>query len=213
MSVLHITATQTALKIPSDGRGAACSYRAGSNAANTTYSTVTVNGIVVPTVTDANATPWNQAYQGHAAGAFANIVAGDLIVTAGGFYGVVASKTAPGTVTLREPWRHMTDVGKDGQLPVDATQCAVFSPSILAGSKSTKNYLRYATVTLAAAATFSVLTAGGATILPAHAVLAGTLTPHNVSLGEDTGTAFRGPFGVLCSAATINLEIYFDLNG
>lgn len=213
MSIVHVIANQTRLAIPSDGKGGVCTLRGASTAANTTYSTTTVDGLIVPTVTDANATPFNATYQGHPAGAFANIAAGDLIVTADGYYGTVASKTAPGTVTLREPWRHMTNVAQDGRIPAAAGACAVFSPSILAGCRSPKNYIRHAVILLAAAATYQVLTAGGAVILPAQTVAAGKPTPDHVTLGGDTGVQFRGPFGVLCSATTIQLELVFDLNG
>lgn len=223
MSHAAITANQTRLAIPSDGKGGLCTLLAASNAANTTYGTDTVDGNVVPTATDANATPWNQAYQGHPAGSFAGIVAGGMAVTTDGFYGVVKTTTAPGTITLREPWRHMTDPAKDGQLPAAAGQCAVFSASILAGcrARGLVNFIRRIAILLktgAGDATFQILTGGGAVLFPATTVKgatapAFTMTPHDAPLGAASGLPFRGPFGVLCSDGSINMELFFDLNG
>lgn len=209
---MSLDANQDRYSIPSDGRGAKCTYRAGSNAANTTYTATTI--------VDANATPWNQAFLGNPAGAFGNIAAGDLIVTADGFWATVLSTTGPGTVTIRPVpgcatgWRHVTDMARDGTVPAATNQCAVFSPSKLAGSRNPfATIVRQVVIhakTGAADATFDVLLPTNAKVVPTTTLRASAtqFSPTPIVMNLDVGV--RGPFGLRCSDTTPTLSVQFS---
>lgn len=211
---MNLTANQDLFSIPSDGQGGKCTFRTASNAANTTYTQ--------STVVDANATPWNQGFLGHGAGAFAAIAVDDLVVTNDGFWATVASKTAPGTVTLRTydqlqggAWRSVLGEKFDGNVPADAGICAIFSPSILAGCWNNRavwiDELLVASKSGAADATISLLRPSNAVIVPALVVRASATQFTETPFSLPIGVPYRGPFGVRCSDTTPALSVFFKV--
>lgn len=224
MQWMKLDAGQTAFSIPSDGRGGKCTFRGATTAANTTHAVAAplANpqggriGYGTWSVTDANGTPFNAAFAGNAAGAFANIAVGDLLVTADGFWATVASKTAPGTVTIRDIWRHATNPALDATTPAAATACAVFSPSILQGQRAERRPCVLERVIvhrapISAVATFDVLAGDGATEIVPTTTLQGSAavtTPLPIPL--ELEIPWRGPFGLVASATTVDLCIFFS---
>lgn len=212
---MSIEGTANVLTIPSNGQGGICTFRGASTAADTTHA---VSAAGVFTVTDANATPFNAAYFGNPAGAFANIAAGDLMVTTDGYWAVVGSKTAPGTVTVREKWRHMTDPRLDGRVPANAASCGIFSPSILQAHRTPRAAFITRIVTLlvtadTADATYDLLCASGTKMQPTTTLQGAATQFTELPRVDMLDLAIRGPFGLRASAAAMNFRVEFANQG
>ena len=225
MQWMKLDANQNVFSIPSDGRGGKCTFRGATTAADTTHAVAAPPanpqggriGYGTWSLTDANATPFNAAFAGNGAGAFANIAVGDLLVTADGFWATVASKTAPGTVTIRDIWRHATNPALDGTTPANAGAVACFSPSILQGEREQRRpcfieRVNIVNTPIAAIASFDVLSCDGSTeIVPTTFMNGSAAVATSIPRDLDLEIPWRGPFGLRASATTVDLCLFFSL--
>lgn len=194
----------------------------GTSAATSTVASTVTTLTETSAIVDANATPWNQAHGGNAAGggaALATTVAGDLIVTSDGFWATVASKVGSRVVVIApvpgipNGWRHMTNPANNGKLPAGAASVAIYSASLLQGARAPRGtYISKLLVTTFVAADYAITIGDGygTAILPTIPVR-GLIAPLSIlPVDIQLEHPHRGPFSVRFGNATPTGVVYFD---
>lgn len=182
-------------RIPLNGVGTTGPVRAGSGGAITAVTTTTLSSAALP----------------------GGVLAGDIIITSTGFWGVVAATPVGATVTVDfwrkpggEPMRSLRGPNEGGHIPTTpgGATWKAFSGSVLASGIG-GFYLNRINIIGVAASTLVITDCDGTVVLNVPSTVASPWTMELVDPKTGLGIKTKGPFTITPSNAAILGNVIF----